>query len=515
MSLKQSFRDFLKGFLKQSLKQTLKQSLKQLLKQTLKQSLKQPLNLKQFLKQPLKRFKFKKQFLKNFLCLGGCVWTESYGVHINGYVTNTFEVGRTRATGLISTDRIPQMLDTTEVNLVVKQEFESQTTLYGDISLWGKVAGRFEGQNTQGHRVSLTPSRPSDAKAAGLSLHEMYFSHHVIPRLSVLLGRKRLVWGSGFAQNPTDILNPPKDPVDPSAQRKGAFLALVELPFEQTTLSFVFSPQVQENEQGFPDKVYLLGEEKTRAIWIVRNYWLIADSDINLLLYYNQNYQSRFDRVWHYGGSFSRFFFKEYEGHIEALVQKGSSRSYFHRQGVSFKDSEYMPKILVGGRYQFLDDSLLSLEYLYQAEGYTSQQYEDFISFLGFYQNQKTQTQQNPTQKSQTNQTSQTSQSFLNPAESLKDQWMQHYLILNYQRFKATEDVFLGASVIENLIDASGFLFVNALWVPTQWLNITLTGGTTFIPLSTTGVLYKGKRYPEYGLVPIQYRMGLEVKAYF
>ncbi len=43
-------------------------------------------------------------------------------------------------------------------------------------------------------------------------------------------------------------------------------------------------------------------------------------------------------------------------------------------------DGVFYPKVLLGTRRQFADDSMLSLEYLYQADGYTAQQFQDYVN---------------------------------------------------------------------------------------------------------------------------------------
>lgn len=59
-------------------------------------------------------------------------------------------------------------------------------------------------------------------------LSEAYLDAPLQDGFRLLLGKKRIVWGAGLAFNPTDVLNPPKDPTDPTFQRAGAWLAQAE-----------------------------------------------------------------------------------------------------------------------------------------------------------------------------------------------------------------------------------------------------------------------------------------------
>jgi hypothetical protein len=76
--------------------------------------------------------------------------------------------------------------------------------------------------------------------------------HDFVPQLNVVLGKKRIVWGAGLAFNPTDLLNPRRDPTDPTFQRAGAWVAQLEAPFETMTFSLLFAPTVLESMSGIP-----------------------------------------------------------------------------------------------------------------------------------------------------------------------------------------------------------------------------------------------------------------------
>src|SRR4029077_9652932 len=86
---------------------------------------------------------------------------------------------------------------------------------------------------------------------------ELYFNYSPKPWLNFLIGKKRIVWGSGFAFNPTDLINPPKDPTDPNLQRAGAWVARVELPFKWFTLSALFAPSVLYQYNGLPSQMLI------------------------------------------------------------------------------------------------------------------------------------------------------------------------------------------------------------------------------------------------------------------
>ena len=170
---------------------------------------------------------------------------------VNGYAASRTQVTRARATGLLPTDDVPQLQTLFEVNAQVRHAYRERGFVYGDLSLLTQAAADFRGVDLEGVEVAVE-SHDVRLLHPVVSLNELYLSHEVRPELNLLAGKKRVIWGSGFAFNPTDLLNPPKDPTDPNFQRAGAYMARVEIPLETLAFTFVAAPAVMKQESGIP-----------------------------------------------------------------------------------------------------------------------------------------------------------------------------------------------------------------------------------------------------------------------
>jgi hypothetical protein len=325
---------------------------------------------------------------------------------VTGYVESRTQYSRSRVRGLLPTDAQPEVQQLLELNAQPRHEYRPGGFVAADLSLFLQGAWRYRGLDEQGQEVGV-PVREASAARPFVSLSELYLSHEVVPALHLLAGKKRILWGTGWAYNPTDLLNPPKDPTDPSSQRVGAYMLRVEVPLEKYTFSFVASPAVLEQESGLPRALLVYPEwrsldREAHYLLAARAYALVANADLNLMLFHSNLYGDDFEDKTRLGFSFSRYFFDVYELHLEALVGRGSARNYptpgcldspeaavdcFQRGAPliaqrRLDEQRLRPRILVGTRYQFSDESLLSAEYLYQADGLKRSEFQDVVNGL-------------------------------------------------------------------------------------------------------------------------------------
>jgi hypothetical protein len=211
-----------------------------------------------------------------------------------------------------------------------------------------------------------------------LLVNEAYVDARLVGPLRVSAGRRRVVWGSGLAANPTDLLNPEKSPLDPERQRTGAvLLPQLELATRSVTLTALASPGVDTSEHALPRSLDVRG-----ALVAGRIYALVLGIDLNLVAYRDLD-----RKRGHYGGSLSRFVGDHVELHAESLVTDAppdapplpwtptcgpppaSSRSWFARW-------------IAGGRYEWPDQTFVSLEYLHRGEGLGRAGYDQLVAQL-------------------------------------------------------------------------------------------------------------------------------------
>jgi len=106
-------------------------------------------------------------------------------------------------------------------------------------------------------------------------LNEAYLSVALADWLFFNLGKKRIVWGVAYSYNPSDFINPPKDPLDPEAEKRGIYCAELELFHEWFSINQIVVLYDNLEYLGFGTKLSTFG--------------LIPHTDVNLVFYYSQN----------------------------------------------------------------------------------------------------------------------------------------------------------------------------------------------------------------------------------
>lgn len=457
------------------------------------------------------------------------------GAEVTGYVESRTQYQRSRVSGLIATDSQPELQQLLELNVQPRQEYRQGGFVAADLSLFLQASGRYRGLNADGNEVSVREQESSAAKPL-LSLNELYVSHEVVPQLHLLAGKKRVIWGSGMAYNPTDLINPPKDPTDPNFQRAGAYMVRVEVPLEKYAFTLLATPAVLKQQNGLPQAVLAYPkwdrkDEQLHYLVAARAYALVADADLNLMLFHSNLYNDAFEDKTRLGFSFSRYFFTDYELHVEGLVGFGSARRYpvgacledrASAMGCVSKNEAFFstarldeqklrPRVLAGTRYQFGDESLLSVEYLYQADGLKPSEFQHYVNALSL---------------------ARVAQSFgLDPsvvdvrgsADTGSPQKFsfeplgRHYAFVSYQKPKIRDDFTFNVVVMANLQDLSGLVTPSLSWSATEWMTLTLSGFVPWqgpkslaatVPESTTQV-------SELSLLPLEYRGLFQVRLFY
>ncbi len=449
-------------------------------------------------------------------------------VEVNGSVVERLSFTRVDPFGPVATRDTPSLLELGEVNAQLRVNLgDKRFFVAADASFFYQAGWLFHDVDALGRRVRVA-DHDVPALRPFVVPSELYVSLTPMPWLNVLVGKKRITWGSGFAFNPTDLINPPKDPTDPNSQRAGNWLVRVEAPFEKATVSVLFAPQVLSTQQGLPYAMLRypsyppadgVDTRDTAAHYLLaaRLYLLLADADVNLVYFFSNRYQNDFTNTSQVALSFSRYFLTDYELHAEALLTQGSARSYPSHEcamGTTACDpaapfaatkvgsSAFLPRLLVGTRRQFADESLLSLEYYYQADGYSPAELDDLVRLLG-------------RAKTAASSTGGSSTSGALPQRFSFDPLRRHSLIASYTKPRIFDDWTASVVLIAGLEDLSGVVAPSVSWSAREWLTLGLYG---FLPVRGLGVgeVKVGERsYSEYALVPYDFRVMFEVRAFY
>jgi hypothetical protein len=416
---------------------------------------------------------------------------------------------------------IPDRSLLTEANIQLRVKLHEGWDLFSDLSLF---------VNAQGGASGAAGSVPAMGNLAEPS--ELYLNMGFADHLNGLVGRKRLVWGSGFVWNPADQLNPPKDPTDPSLQRAGAWLVRAEAPFEKVTLTALWAPKVTATDAGLPRRfLYAPGSDHAQQLFAARIYALVEKADVNLMWFWSDRYADAVPHSHRFGLSFSRYFFTDYELHFEALVQRGREATLFHPECLPVPDGSSSPplacaaagrssveqpfldnkaayaKIIAGTRYTFSDDTLISAEYYFDGTGLDGARFDDRQHFLDRLPDVLA-LPMTPAARARipdpANVLGLADAGNALPVRLSFQTLRRHYLFLVFQKPKIRDDFTFNATLVLGLEDPSAVLAPGLTWSAREWLSLALFG---YLPL--------GSATSEYGSLPFRARGLFEMKAYY
>lgn len=458
---------------------------------------------------------------------------------VTGFLDTRTVYQHPRPAGLSGTEA-PQLANLTEGNVQLRLRFDPRAFASSDLSLFWQKAGVY----ASGGAHDVTAYRPQ------VVVSELYGSYEVGPHLQLTLGKKRVVWGPGLAQNPMDFVNPAKDPTDPANQRAGAWIGRVELPFETMTLSLVGAAKVLRQYAGLPTTlVYYPSFPTAEAAahtadddrdlqphfaLAARVYWLVADTDLNLVWAFTNLYNDAFQHKNRLGLSVSRAF-GGLEAHVEAALQTGSSRAWPNEAcaadaaaleacvagGVALAahtqlDSHaFSPRVLAGGRYMFGDNAMLSVEYVFNGEGLDA---KGFAQFAQLAAAGKALAGSDPRAAAALASALNGGAQSADPGSPQRfhfEPLRRHYLFASYAKPQIADDFTLGASLVSSLSDLSGQLGPYVTWAPREWLSLNLTAYLGLPSPGRLGAEVGGRRYGELALEPANWSAAFSARAYY
>jgi hypothetical protein len=402
------------------------------------------------------------------------------------------------------TDGAPALQQLFEGNVQLKLTPHEKVKFFTDTSLFWQGSWFLQGQSTD-----VAQLRPS------LVLQEAYVDAPVHERFRILVGKKRIVWGSGLSFNPTDMLNPPKDPTDPTFQRAGAWLAQTELAFEKWAITLVAAGRATRQDVGLPTGLVVypkdaLGRDD-EAHWAfnARAYVLLADIDINVIYGFTNLYNDAFRNKSRFGLSLSRVF-GDFEVHAEGLLYTGSSRLEVNGDcvespascvfaGVPVAERPYLDstfinaRALVGARYQFGENALVSLEYFFNGDGQDVEGYRKLSTIAA----------NNPVLAQQALSGTQDPGS---PQKFTTEFPRRHYVTVQYSHPNFVADWTVTATALVGLEDLSMQLVPTVMWSPFEWLQLT---AALYVPVA--GLEARG----QFTLSPFQTRGMFQARAFF
>lgn len=399
---------------------------------------------------------------------------------------------------------VPEQTALLDFNLTGKKQLDENHRFQADIDAFIRHSGNFRKRNFLSGGVEHSSDDSSENPSYRLSLNESYFNGEVPGGFQYTVGKKRILWGTGFAANPTDLLNPAKNPLDPTLERRGAWLLQAEHVQEKQTFALVVAPEVLENKNTLPTDIVVFSDSagKRRAHFLLAGRWylLVGEADLNFMAFLSERFREERASHLKIGASWSQIatpVSKKLETHAEILLHQGTT-ALSPRGDSRAMDEKLYYRSLLGFRYDFENEASLSVEYLYQSDGDSAADFQTRLERQG----------------DALNRLSRLSLSL--QGLTISAPTLRQTLFFNVQRYKFTDDLFLSWAVAHNLQDQSGYQGPILQWTPTQTIALNLSASTDYNLQKESGARLVGRgniRANE--LNPVKSRLGLEFKSYF
>jgi len=454
--------------------------------------------------------------------------------------------------GIATTDDIPAWLLVTEANFQLRLRWGGRGMAYADASFVGQNGWTFLHTGDDG-KLSEAADHDVAALRPAAVLSELYGLVHLGPHANLTLGRKRVVWGPGLAQNPTDLVDPPKDPTDPTCQRAGAWLARLEFPFERFTVSLVAAAKVLRQYSGVPTALGVYPDHATTEAasgavpddrdgsshyaTAVRLYALVVDTDVNAVWYFSNLYNDAFEDKHRFGLSLSRVF-GAWEVHVEALAQRGSSRRYADSGCVADAaalmqcgldparrdrvlsaskrdDPGVRGRVLAGGRWTGADNEMVSIEYYWNGEGWDASELGDLLRLATTARQARSFLPPGATPPSIPSPFGSATADPGTPQKFVFEPLRRHYLFVTAMVPNVRNDFTLQAVLLAGLEDLSGQVVPSVAWSVREWATLTAAVAVPLPGVSSLGVEAGGRRWTESDVMPADWRAWVSARLFY
>jgi hypothetical protein len=328
----------------------------------------------------------------------------------------------------------------TDVNLTIEGQYQKESiTLYG----------RFNGLFSYNEDVNFESEKKAE---------EVYLSYQPSYSLALEAGKKVHKWGKGYAFSPTAFFSRPKDLNDPDASLEGYYTLSFDYIKSMTGIlrTFTATPVLMPVTNDINTELGTMEE----WIWGGKFYFFAFDTDMDLMFLMSDNLNDRL------GLDFSKNLSPSFEIHGDAALIK-DHRQYVMDENWKISEQEFTAfNFLVGLRYLSNDETTYILEYYRNEQGYSSDEYDAYLTFIekGYEQYLSTSSKESITK----------SKSHLHYYS--QQAAMQNYLYLKISKKEPFDILYLvpGISFIYNLDDSSGSISPQLTYTPLTNLVLDL-----------------------------------------
>ena len=180
---------------------------------------------------------------------------------------------------------------------------------------------------------------------------------------SVRLGKQRIAWGSGFAWNPTNRIEPPRNPLNTSLEQEGTLAARID--FVPTTWAGVIL--VAARGRTGPGDLPFETTGATGEVAAVRTRFLVRQTDLALV------FSGGDGRRTLLGLDVAREVASQVSAHAEAALQRGSD--------LTEDGAAHVLRVAAGALWS-PGDTAFALEYFFNGDGLSAQGHAAYLGRL-------------------------------------------------------------------------------------------------------------------------------------
>jgi hypothetical protein len=242
-----------------------------------------------------------------------------------------------------------------------------RSTDSSDIVLFGDITSEDKKWKLQ---MKLRGSNEWQRNATSqFEVSELSFKYSVASWLDLRIGRKIERWGTGYAWNPTGVVNPRKNPADPTDRRsafRGVDMVSADLFIKSWDVTLMAVPEIDWTGKS--------GRRLPSAGWAARAYRLVKGTDVAFTASGGNGLPNS------QGLSLARVFGNALELHGEAAYISDSVR-LLPRFGDLVPVRRPHAEVLVGGQYTFPNNINVVGEFYHTGQGLDAQEWRDFRGF--------------------------------------------------------------------------------------------------------------------------------------
>ncbi|MFA5182301.1 MAG: hypothetical protein WC405_13355 [Syntrophales bacterium] len=194
------------------------------------------------------------------------------------------------------------------------------------------------------------------------------------PSWKVEVGKKTLKWGKGYAWNPVNFIDRPKDPYDPDLPIEGYVMATMDYirSFDGPLKTFSFTPVIIpvydhiNDDFGVNNRINAAG----------KIYLLLYDTDLDFI------FAADGSRTTRMGMDFSRNITASFEIHGELAYIRDYQQPFLDNAGILQSRTQNVVSGLMGIRHLTTFDLTTILEYYHNGTGFSADDMKNYYNYI-------------------------------------------------------------------------------------------------------------------------------------